>query len=57
LVIVNIIGVYSPIQSTGNDNIFLRIYNDAIYFVAKLEDLLAFYALLLALLAELKAED
>jgi len=57
LIVIDVIRGYCSIKGAGNDNILLRIYDDATHLIAKLKNFIALYALLLALLTELEAED
>lgn len=57
MIVIHVIRVYSAIGGTGNDNILLWIDDEIVDFVPQLQHFLALDALLLALLADLEAED
>jgi hypothetical protein len=57
LIVIDIVRGYCSIKGTGNDNILLGVYNDATHLIAKLKNFITLYALFLALLTELEAED
>lgn len=57
MIVINIVGANCSIVSAGNDDILLRVHNDTAHFVSQFKNLIAFYALLFALLAQLEAEN